>query len=109
MLELGMTFSMQQLVIDNDIFSMVKKAMQGIPVSEETLAVESIQKVGVGNNFLALKQTRQLVDYPSCPMLIDRRIPLNSEGTPHRWGNVGANLAASSSLYLLHARRPPAG
>ena len=29
MLELGMTFSMEQLVIDNDIFSMVKKAMAG--------------------------------------------------------------------------------
>ena len=67
-----MTFSMEQLVIDNDIFSMVKKAMQGIPVSEETLAVESIQKVGIGNNFLALKQTRQLVNYPSSPMLFDR-------------------------------------
>jgi trimethylamine--corrinoid protein Co-methyltransferase len=74
MLELGMTFSMEQLVIDNDIFSMVKKAMEGIPVSEETLSVESIQKVGVGNNFLALKQTRLLVDYPSNPMLIDRRM-----------------------------------
>jgi len=72
MLELGMTFSMEQLVIDNDIFGMVKKAMQGIPVTEETLAVESIQKVGIGNNFLALKQTRQLVDYPSNPMLLDR-------------------------------------
>ncbi|KKG07976.1 trimethylamine:corrinoid methyltransferase [Methanosarcina sp. 2.H.T.1A.6] len=74
MLELGMTFSMEQLVIDNDIIKMTKKAMQGIPVSTETLAVESIQKVGIGNNFLALKQTRMLVDYPSDPMLIDRRM-----------------------------------
>ena len=74
MLELGMTFSMEQLVVDNDIIKMVKKAMQGIPVSPETLAVESIQKVGIGNNFLALKQTRMLVDYPSSPMLIDRRM-----------------------------------
>ena len=74
MLELGMTFSMEQLVIDNDIIKMTKKAMQGIPVSTETLSVESIQKVGIGNNFLALKQTRLLVDYPSNPMLIDRRM-----------------------------------
>jgi trimethylamine--corrinoid protein Co-methyltransferase len=41
MLELGMTFSMEQLVFDNDMISMTKKAMQGIPVSEETLAVEA--------------------------------------------------------------------
>lgn len=67
-----MTFSMEQLVIDNDIIKMTKKVMQGIPVNEETLAVESIQKVGIGNNFLALKQTRQLVNYPSDPMLINR-------------------------------------
>jgi trimethylamine---corrinoid protein Co-methyltransferase len=74
MLELGMTFSMEQLVIDNDIIKMVKKAMQGIPVTTETLAVDSIQKVGIGNNFLALKQTRMLVNYPSDPMIIDRRM-----------------------------------
>jgi len=72
MLELGMTFSMEQLVIDNDIIKMTKKAMKGIPVSTETLDVESIKKVGIGNNFLALKKTRMLVDYPSDPMLIDR-------------------------------------
>ena len=67
MLELGMTFSMEQLVIDNDIIKMIKKAMQGIPVSEETLAVESIQKVGIGNNFLALKQTRHACGLPIQP------------------------------------------
>jgi len=74
MLELGMTFSMEQLVIDNDIVQMTKKVMEGVPVSEETLDLESIQKVGIGNNFLALKKTRMLVDYPSDPMLIDRRM-----------------------------------
>ena len=44
--------------------------------------------------------------FTSLGMSIDKRIALNSEGTPHRWGNVAANLVASSSLYLLHARRP---
>ncbi|WNY25421.1 Glycine betaine methyltransferase [Methanolapillus millepedarum] len=72
MLELGMTFSMEQLIIDNDIIQMVKKALEGIPVSEETLGVDQIKKVGIGNNFLALKKTRELVDLPSSPKLIDR-------------------------------------
>lgn len=36
---------------------------------------------------------------------IDRRIPLDEHGRPHRAGNVGANLLASSALYLLHADR----
>ncbi len=43
--------------------------------------------------------------FASLGMVIDKRIPLNAEGLPHRLGNLGANLAASSSLYLLHAKR----
>ncbi|MDV0445229.1 Glycine betaine methyltransferase [Methanimicrococcus sp. At1] len=69
-----MTFSMEQLVIDNDIIAMVKKSMEGIPVTEETLGVDQIKKVGIGNNFLALKKTRELVDLPSSPKLFDRRM-----------------------------------
>lgn len=72
MLELGMTFSMEQLVLDNDMISMAKKAMQGIFVSEETLAVDAIQQVGIGNNFLAHKTTRKNIDLPSSPMLLNR-------------------------------------
>ncbi|SDL73264.1 methionine biosynthesis protein MetW [Tessaracoccus oleiagri] len=36
---------------------------------------------------------------------IDRRIPLDAKGHAHRAGNLGANLLASSALYLLHADR----
>lgn len=38
-------------------------------------------------------------------MVIDKRIALDVTGRPHRLGDFAANLAASSSLYLLHARR----
>jgi trimethylamine--corrinoid protein Co-methyltransferase len=72
MLELGMTFSMEQLVIDNDIAAMTKKVMQGVPVNQETLGVESIQKVGIGNNFLSHKTTRQNIGLPSDPSVFDR-------------------------------------
>jgi trimethylamine--corrinoid protein Co-methyltransferase len=72
MLELGMTFSMEQFVFDNDMVTMAKKAMRGIPVNEETMAVEAIQKVGIGNNFLAHKTSRKNIDLPSDPSLIDR-------------------------------------
>ena len=51
MLELGMTFSLEQLVFDNDMISMTKKAMEGIPVNEETLSVEAIEQVGIGKEF----------------------------------------------------------
>lgn len=74
MLELGMTFSLEQFVIDNDIIGMVKKSMEGIPVSGESLAVEAIKKVGAGNNFLGHKTSRQNIDLPSDPKLFDRRM-----------------------------------
>jgi len=67
-----MTFSMEQMLIDNDFMSMILKSMEGIEVSEKTLGVESIQKVGIGNNFLSHKTTMQNVDLPSDPLLINR-------------------------------------
>ncbi len=67
-----MTFSMEQLVIDNDIAAMTKKVMQGIPVTEETLAVDAIKKVGIGNNFLGHKTTMANINLPSDPMMINR-------------------------------------
>ena len=88
MLELGMTFSMEQLIIDNDIIEMVKKAMEGIPVTEETLGVDQIKKVGIGNNFLALKKTRELVDLPSNPKIFDRLMYGD-------WFSAGAKDAAT--------------
>jgi trimethylamine--corrinoid protein Co-methyltransferase len=74
MLELGMTFSLEQLLFDNDMISMTKKAMEGIEVTDETMNIDNIRKVGIGNNFLALKDTRQKIDLPSDPMFIDRRM-----------------------------------
>jgi trimethylamine--corrinoid protein Co-methyltransferase len=72
MLELGLTFSREQFVFDNDMITMAKKVMRGIPVDAETMAVEAIQKVGIGNNFLAHKTSRKNIDLPSDPMIIDR-------------------------------------
>lgn len=72
MLELGMTFSMEQFVFDNDMVTMAKKVMRGVPVTAETMAVEAIQKVGIGNNFLAHKTSRKNIELPSDPSIIDR-------------------------------------
>ncbi len=38
-------------------------------------------------------------------MAIDSRVALDATGRAHPLGNVAANLLASSSLYVLHARR----
>lgn len=74
MLELGMSFSKEQLVIDNDIIGMNRYACKGIDVNEKTLAYETIRDVGIGNNFLGIMETLSNVGLPSRPATFDRNM-----------------------------------
>lgn len=74
MLDLGMSFSKEQLVIDNDIIGMMRYASRGIDVNDITLAYESIKEVGIGNNFLGIMETLQNVGLPSRPETLDRNM-----------------------------------
>lgn len=67
-----MTFSFEQLIIDNDIISMVKKVMQGVEVNEDTLAVEAIKFVGIGNDFIGHPTTMDNIDIQSDPKVMNR-------------------------------------
>ena len=53
----GMTVSTAQLVLDNEMLGMVLRLLQGIEVSEETLAVDVIEEVGPRGDFLATEHT----------------------------------------------------
>ena len=46
------TVSLEQLVIDDDLYGHVHRHLQGLVVSEETLAAEVIARVGPGQTFL---------------------------------------------------------
>lgn len=72
MLELGQTYSLEQQVIDNDIIMMERKFMEGIPVTDETLAVEAIKFIGIGNDFIAHPSTMEQIDLASDPEIFDR-------------------------------------
>jgi len=56
-LEGGMAASFEELVLDDEICRAVLKAVQGIEVNDEMLAVDVIDKVGPGGHFLAEKHT----------------------------------------------------
>lgn len=58
-LEFCMTASYEKLVIDNEIIGMVMRAVDGIKVTEETLAFELIKKVGPGGHFVSERHTRR--------------------------------------------------
>lgn len=56
-LENAVTFSPQQLIIDNEIFRYMRRALQPIAVNEKTLALEVIQQIGIGGNYLQSEHT----------------------------------------------------
>jgi len=66
-------WSYAQMLMDCEIFSIVHKMMGGIPVDDETLALDTIRAVGPGGNFLARKHTRKHMRDLWLPTLMDRR------------------------------------
>lgn len=104
MLELGVTFSWTQLVIDNEIASMVKRVVQGVKITDDLLAVELIKKVGAGKDFLAQKHTRQfMATEQSKVKLIDRRM---RGAWQKRGGKDLAEAAADQARYILENHKP---
>jgi len=57
MIDLGMKLDYAQLVVDNEIAKMVRRVLQGIPVCDDTMAVDLIRSVGAGGHFLAEDHT----------------------------------------------------
>ncbi|NOR33271.1 MAG: hypothetical protein GQ579_01185, partial [Bacteroidales bacterium] len=53
----SMILSLEQLVIDVEMFRMSRQAHRGIPTHDEAWLDEVIQKVGPGGNFLGEKST----------------------------------------------------
>jgi trimethylamine--corrinoid protein Co-methyltransferase len=104
MLDSGLIFSYAQLVIDNDIFKMIRKVMQGMRVDDENLAVDIIKSVGPGGDFLMQDHTMKYMrTLPSVPNLIDR-------GNRENWlasGEKGlAEKAAEKAAEILANHKP---
>jgi trimethylamine--corrinoid protein Co-methyltransferase len=79
MLEMGVTLDFGQLVLDNEFAGMIKHVLNGIPVNDETLAVDVIHSVGPFKDFLGTKHTLKHMKSQSQPQLIDRRRRSNWE------------------------------
>lgn len=66
-------WSYAEMMMDAEIFSIVHKMMQGIPVDDEALALDAIAAVGPGGNFLSQKHTRRHMRDLFLPQFMDRR------------------------------------
>jgi trimethylamine---corrinoid protein Co-methyltransferase len=69
MLENMNVVSYEQMILDNDIVMMVKRALRGIKTDSECLAVDAIARVGSGNTYLSDEHTvhhmRKELVYPA--------------------------------------------
>lgn len=66
-------FSYEQLLMDCEIWSLLHAMFKGIPVNQDTLAVEAIRQVGPGGNFLSSRHTLKNMHALWQPTLMDRR------------------------------------
>ena len=91
-------FSLEQLVIDNDIIGATQRTVRGIEVSEDSLSVEAIRETCLGgpNHFLGSPQTlaRMQTEY-LYPILGDRSSPMEWEerGRPALLGRASKKVA----------------
>jgi len=70
-----LSISYDKLVVDNEILGMCDRVLRGIEVSDETLAVDLIEKVGPGGNFLTEEHTLlNMMDEYFTPPIADRTL-----------------------------------
>ena len=56
-----MTVCKEKYVVDNEIIGMVMRAVSGIEVNDQTLALDTIREVGPGGHFVAARHTRKFM------------------------------------------------
>jgi len=100
--ESGMTCSYEMIVICDEIIGFVRRLLGGIEVSPETLALDTIDEVGPGGDYLMTEHT--LRHYKSCwyPETLDRR-------THQSWVDAGRPTALDTARAIAREAidRPP--
>jgi len=95
-------FSYEQLLLDCEIYSAVRAVANGIPVTDDTLALDVIKNVGARGNFIADKHTRQHIVDLWQPRFIDRR-PYSNWEADHKGSREWANEKAR---WILQNHQP---
>ena len=105
MLESGVTFDFGQLVMDDEFAGMIKHVVGGIPVSDDTLMVDEIDRVGAFGDFLSLDSTLKHMREQSQPKLMDRRV---RDDWAQRGSSDMHQRATEEAVRILEQHQPPA-
>ena len=103
MIESGVTFDFGQLVMDNEFARMIKHVVNGIPVDDETLAVDDIARVGAFGDFLSLDATLRHMRELSQPEVLDRRV---REDWEERGASDLATRTRARAVELIDTHEP---
>jgi trimethylamine--corrinoid protein Co-methyltransferase len=92
-------WSFEQMLLDCEIFGLIRQMMAGIVVDDETLALDAIRAVGPGGNFLSQKHTKKHMRSLWPARYLDRR-PYNvweeqQDGAPD-WAHEEARRILST-------------
>jgi len=103
-LESTLTASYEQAVIDNEICGIVSRALRGIKITDETLAIDVIEKVGPGGQYLDKRHTLEyLVKEHYLPTIINRE-------RRERWEKAGSKdlreVAREEATRILKEHQP---
>jgi trimethylamine--corrinoid protein Co-methyltransferase len=79
MIESGITFDYGQLVMDCEIARMIKHAVQGFEVDDDSLALDVIKEIGPGGHFLMHEHTFDRMRDQSRTMFWRRFAPSSSK------------------------------
>jgi trimethylamine--corrinoid protein Co-methyltransferase len=105
MLEAGLTWDFAQLVMEDEFASYLMKIIEGVPVNDETLAVDIIEEVGPGGEYLSHEDTYIKMRNLSQVNLIDRGSREKFEAR----GSVGiTEKAYARAIDLIENHRAPA-
>lgn len=103
-LELGMTMDFAKLIMDAEMIRMVKIALSGISITDETLSMDIIHEVGPGGAYISHEQSLGLMRSRSQNQLFDRR-------SRSRWEEISAgksiqDRAYESANHILNTHKP---
>jgi trimethylamine--corrinoid protein Co-methyltransferase len=103
-LDSTLTASFEQAVIDNEICGMVSRALRGVEISDETLAIDVIEDVGPGGQYLDQRHTLEYLRKEHyLPTIINRE-------RMERWERAGSKdlreVAREEAKRILKEHRP---
>ena len=103
MLEGGQTWSHEQFMIDADIVSMVKHAINGVDINDETMSVHITKQAHEIKNFLHQKHTVTHMREGSKPNLFDR----TTRGTWETKGGLDLTQKAREEVHRILKTHQP--